>query len=127
MQLVSPHSVPFTPSERLIDGVFLTDNTNADPSTRSLWIDLAKKFGIPIRCLWFSTPLPLCEHNDAVRSMNSSMNPESRQVLPKLAFNGFASRYKAPHTKEGFQDVVELHFEFRGSKEDYEIWGRYWA
>ncbi|KAH6986306.1 DNA kinase/phosphatase Pnk1 [Ilyonectria sp. MPI-CAGE-AT-0026] len=117
-----------TAQEHLGEGdSIVIDNTNADPSTRSLWIDLAKKFGIPIRCVWFSTPLPLCEHNDAVRSMNSSMNPESRQVLPKLAFNGFASRYKAPHTKEGFQDVVEFHFEFRGSKEDYEIWGRYWV
>ncbi|KAH6874799.1 polynucleotide kinase 3 phosphatase-domain-containing protein [Thelonectria olida] len=103
------------------------DNTNADPNTRSLWIDLGKKYGIPVRCVWFTTPLPLCEHNDAVRALNSSMNPESRQGLPKLAFNGFASRYKAPSTKEGFEDVTEVHFEFRGTKEEYEIWGRYWS
>ncbi|KPM37798.1 hypothetical protein AK830_g8760 [Neonectria ditissima] len=108
------------------DEVF-ADNTNADPSTRSLWIDEANKFGVPIRCVWFSTPLPLCEHNDAVRALNKSMNPESRQALPKMAFNGFASKYKAPQQKEGFQDVTEVHFQFLGSKEEYEIWGRYWA
>ncbi|KAK7425094.1 DNA kinase/phosphatase Pnk1 [Neonectria punicea] len=117
-----------TAKEHLGEGDSIAiDNTNADPSTRSLWIEEAKKFGIPIRCVWFSTPLPLCEHNDAVRALNASMNPESRQSLPKMAFNGFASRFKAPQQKEGFQDVTEVHFQFLGSKEEYEIWGRYWA
>ncbi len=54
------------------------------------------------------------------------MNPESRQLLPKLAFNGFASRFKEPKAKEGFQDVVEVDFAFRGTQEEYAIWGRYW-
>ncbi|KAH7148322.1 polynucleotide kinase 3 phosphatase-domain-containing protein [Dactylonectria macrodidyma] len=103
------------------------DNTNADPGTRSLWIDVAKKFGIPIRCVWFTTPLPVCKHNDTLRSINTSMNPESRQILPKMAFDTFASRFKAPHLKEGFQDIREIHFEFRGTHADYEIWGRYWV
>ncbi len=54
------------------------------------------------------------------------MNPESRQSLPKLAFNGFASRFKEPKEKEGFQDIVEVEFKFRGTKEEYDIWHRYW-
>ena len=48
----------------------LTDNTNPDPNTRAQWIDLAKKFKVPIRCVWFKTPVRLCEHNDMVRAMN---------------------------------------------------------
>ncbi|CAM1500454.1 Fc.00g096160.m01.CDS01 [Cosmosporella sp. VM-42] len=109
------------------DNSIAIDNTNADLDTRAMWIELAKKSKVPIRCVWFKTPLQLCEHNDAVRSLNKSLNPESRQVLPKLAFTGFASRYKAPQVKEGFQDVMEMDFEFRGTKEEYEIWGRYWT
>lgn len=54
------------------------------------------------------------------------MNPESRESLPQLAFNGFTSRFKQPKPKEGFQDVVEVQFRFRGTKEEYAVWGRYW-
>ncbi|KAL2133750.1 hypothetical protein VTI74DRAFT_1732 [Chaetomium olivicolor] len=102
------------------------DNTNPDVETRSRWIALAHKHRVPIRCVWFKTPLQLCEHNDAVRSLNKKLNPEGRQGLPKLAFNGFASRFQEPKTQEGFQDIVSVDFKFRGAKEDYGIWGRYW-
>lgn len=81
---------------------------------------------VPIRCVWFKTPLQVCEHNDAVRSLNTSLNPESREGLPAQAFRGFASRYAEPHMDEGFQDVKEIPFHFRGSKEEYAVWGRYW-
>ena len=54
------------------------------------------------------------------------MNPEKREALPKLAFNSFASKFKQPQEKEGFQDITEVEFRFRGSKEEYDIWARYW-
>ncbi|KAK2594372.1 DNA kinase/phosphatase Pnk1 [Conoideocrella luteorostrata] len=113
--------------ELLADGSSVAiDNTNADTDTRALWVEVAKKATVPIRCVWFRTPLYICEHNDAARAHNKSLNPESRQVLPKLAFTGFASRYKEPHLKEGFQDIMEFEFKFRGSKEEYDTWARYW-
>lgn len=102
------------------------DATNPDPDTRAQWIDLAKKLKVPIRCVWFRTPIQLCEHNDIVRALNKDFNPEERQPLPKLAFTSFASRYKEPKLKEGFQDIVEVDFKFRGTEEDYKVWGRYW-
>lgn len=82
---------------------------------------------MPIRCVWFKTPLHLCEHNDAVRSLNADLNPEDRQSLPKLAFNSFASRFKEPKEKEGFEDIIEVEFKFRGTKEEYDKWGQYWV
>ncbi|KAK8039002.1 polynucleotide kinase 3 phosphatase [Apiospora rasikravindrae] len=105
------------------------DNTNPDASGRAEWIEFTKKHKIPIRCVWFKTPLELCQHNDIVRALNKPiMNPEAREALPKLAFNGFASRFKEPNkTKEGFQDVLEVEFKFRGTREEYAIWGRYWT
>ncbi|KAL7813583.1 PNK3P domain-containing protein [Trichoderma aethiopicum] len=102
------------------------DNTNPDPDTRALWIEVARKASVPIRCVWFSTPVMVCEHNDAVRAHNAALNPEARESLPKLAFTGFASRFKEPKEKEGFQDVTEVKFQFRGTKEEYALWGRYW-
>lgn len=94
---------------------------------RAQWVDLANKAKLPIRCLWFRTPLHLCEHNDAVRAHGKLLNPEARQGLPKLAFTGFASRFKEPKVQEGFQDVTEIHFKFRGTREEYSTWGRYWT
>ena len=54
------------------------------------------------------------------------MNPEARQSLPKLAFNSFMARFREPKAKEGFQDVLEVEFRFRGTEDEYAIWGRYW-
>ncbi|KAK3388743.1 PNK3P-domain-containing protein [Sordaria brevicollis] len=105
----------------------VVDNTNPDPDTRKQWVDLAKKHKVPIRAVWFRTPLAVCEHNDAVRSLNKTLNPESRTSLPKLAFNGFNARFKEPKVKEGFEDVTEVDFKFRGTGEEYEIWGKYWV
>ena len=103
------------------------DNTNADTDTRKIWIQLAERQKVPIRCIWLSTPQAVSQHNDAARSMNKALNREDRQVLPKVAFTGFASRFKPPNPDEGFQDVTEVAFTFRGSEEEYKIWGRYWA
>ena len=48
----------------------VVDNTNPDPDTRKQWVELAQKQGVPVRCVWFRTPLVVCEHNDAVRALN---------------------------------------------------------
>lgn len=103
------------------------DNTNPDPETRGQWVELAKKNKVSIRCVWFRTPMVIAEHNSAVRSLNKELNPEARAPLPKLAFNSFSSRFKAPNLDEGFQDVVEVDFKFRGTKDEYAKWGRYWT
>jgi bifunctional polynucleotide phosphatase/kinase len=106
---------------------------------RSIWVQLAAKYKIPIRCVLFLADAAVCEHNNAVRAMNEQvsivprssawaytscqgagmlskptvmqMNPENREILPKMAFTGFASRYERPQLSEGFQDIVEVPFE----------------
>ncbi|RFU36102.1 hypothetical protein B7463_g161, partial [Scytalidium lignicola] len=88
----------------------VVDNTNADSDTRSKWTALAKKNSVPIRCVLFTTKMDVCEHNDVVRALNSEMNPEKRTILPKLAFNGFVSRFQKPVLSEGFQDIQEIGF-----------------
>ncbi|KAI2465793.1 PNK3P-domain-containing protein [Annulohypoxylon bovei var. microspora] len=103
------------------------DNTNPDVDGRKEWIEFARKHDVPIRCVWFKVPKALCEHNDVVRALNKSMNPETRTALPTLAFNGYFSRFKEPKVREGFQDVIEMEFKFDGTKEEYAIWGRYWC
>ncbi|KAH7360036.1 polynucleotide kinase 3 phosphatase-domain-containing protein [Pyrenochaeta sp. MPI-SDFR-AT-0127] len=107
----------------------VVDNTNADPDTRAVWIKLAQKLGLSIRCVLFTASATVCEHNDTVRALNigPETNPESRTILPKLAFTGFASRYRKPKLSEGFVDIIMTDFEFEGSEEQRKLWSRYWT
>ncbi|CAK4026681.1 Bifunctional polynucleotide phosphatase kinase [Lecanosticta acicola] len=108
----------------------VVDNTNADVETRAAWIGLAAKLKVPIRLVLFTAPAKLCEHNDTVRALSdgskSHLNPEKRALLPKMAFTGFASRYREPHLEEGFQDITQVEFLFRGTEEDKARWEKYW-
>jgi predicted kinase len=45
------------------------DNTNPDREVRKHWIDLAKKFDVPIRCALFTASMELGRHNDHVRAL----------------------------------------------------------
>ncbi|KAF2467058.1 PNK3P-domain-containing protein [Lindgomyces ingoldianus] len=107
----------------------VVDNTNADIETRSHWTALAERLKVPIRCMLFTAPAKLCEHNDTVRALNldPEINPEKRSILPKLAFTGFWSRYREPTLKEGFDDITKVDFEFEGSEEQKKLWGRFWV
>ena len=112
------------------------DNTNADTETRAVWISLATEYEVPIRCVYFTSPTHLCEHNDTVRALSGSLsgmkqngeklNPEKREILPHSAFSFYRSRFKEPQITEGFQDIVRVDFRFEGNEELKKIWSRYW-
>ncbi|KAL4779107.1 PNK3P-domain-containing protein [Aspergillus varians] len=104
----------------------VVDNTNADLDTRSQWVDVAKEFNVPIRCVYFFTSPALCKHNNAVRAANTSLNPESRTLLPGIAFGDFLRRFSEPTLSEGFQDIIRVDFRFRGDEEAKKIWKQYW-
>ncbi|PTU19257.1 hypothetical protein P175DRAFT_0461841 [Aspergillus ochraceoroseus IBT 24754] len=104
----------------------VVDNTNADPETRSQWVDIAEEFKIPIRCVYFSAPPTVCRHNNAVRAANKGLNPESRTLLPGIAFGDFLRRFKEPTMSEGFQEIVRVDFQFRGDDAAQQIWKQYW-
>ncbi|KAB8070236.1 polynucleotide kinase 3 phosphatase-domain-containing protein [Aspergillus leporis] len=104
----------------------VVDNTNADPETRAHWIEVAKEFNVPIRCVYFSASPTLCRHNNAVRAANQSLNPESRALLPGIAFGDFGRRHKEPTMSEGFKDIIRVDFRFRGNDEVKKIWKQYW-
>ena len=90
------------------------DNTNANHETRAVWVQLAHRFAVPIRCVYFSAAAKLCQHNDTIRALSvREFNPENRSILPHSAFVGFASRFKEPKVTEGFQDVVKVEFQVR--------------
>ncbi|EHA19207.1 hypothetical protein ASPNIDRAFT_122702 [Aspergillus niger ATCC 1015] len=102
-------------------------NTNADPETRSEWVEVAKEFNVPIRCVYFTASPALCRHNNAVRAANQTLNPESRTLLPGIAFGDFLRRFKEPLMEEGFQDIIRVEFRFRGDENAKRLWGQYWV
>ncbi|KAI5809648.1 polynucleotide kinase 3 phosphatase-domain-containing protein [Peziza echinospora] len=103
------------------------DNTNPDVETRKIWIDLAKSYSVPIRCIYVTTPSKVCEHNDAVRAFGGDVvNPEHRKVLPRIAFAGYNSRFKEPTLAEGFTDITKINFKWEGTDAEREIWTRWW-
>ncbi|PIG89562.1 polynucleotide kinase- 3'-phosphatase [Aspergillus arachidicola] len=53
-------------------------------------------------------------------------NPESRTLLPGIAFGDFGRRFKEPTMAEGFKDIVRVDFRFRGDEESQKIWKQYW-
>lgn len=53
-------------------------------------------------------------------------NPESRALVPGIAFGDFARRFREPKVAEGFEDVVRVEFRFRGDEQARRVWGQYW-
>jgi bifunctional polynucleotide phosphatase/kinase len=58
------------------------DNTNADADTRGKWIALATKHAVPIRCVLFTAPAAVCEHNDVVRALNREVGTPTTPPFP---------------------------------------------
>ncbi|KAL5324305.1 hypothetical protein ACEPPN_008850 [Leptodophora sp. 'Broadleaf-Isolate-01'] len=111
-----------------VAGEYLADRKAVaiDPDVRKKWIDLAARHSVPIRCVLFTAGSQICEHNDAVRALNNTMNPEKRTILPGMAFRSFATRYKRPELNEGFQDITEVAFKFLGTEVEQQTWTQHW-
>ena len=114
------------------------DNNTPDIDVRARWVRLAQQFDIPIRCIYFTAPAGLCEHNNTVRALSQAwlartdevakaLNPESRTLLPRMAFSIFAKRFVKPEQQEGFQDITRVDFAFNGDAIARQAWGRYWV
>lgn len=104
------------------------DNTNASVEARKYWVDLAREMKVPIRCVFFTTPARLAEHNDSVRAMNVElMNPEKREILPGIAFKSFQQRFQEPKLDEGFEDITKVDFSWQGTPEQKAVWSKHWV
>ncbi|KAJ9619534.1 DNA kinase/phosphatase Pnk1 [Taxawa tesnikishii (nom. ined.)] len=77
------------------------------------------------RCLKAATEF--LSDNKSTVIAQPQMNPESRTMLPKVAFTGFASRYREPTLEEGFQDITKIDFQFEGTDEQRAIWKKFWV
>ncbi|KAI0086680.1 PNK3P-domain-containing protein [Irpex rosettiformis] len=113
--------------EALEDGKScVVDNTNRDKATRKLYIQLARKFNVPVRCIHFNGSIDLAWHNNLYRAFNlpddvASKTPK-RELLGYMAFTSFRNAYQAPTLDEGLSEIKQVNFIFEGSEEERRRW-----
>ncbi|KAI9313286.1 polynucleotide kinase 3 phosphatase-domain-containing protein [Dichotomocladium elegans] len=100
------------------------DNTNPDVATRAMYIDIAKKAKVPIRCFVFTASEHLAKHNNYYRGLKDK--DADRDVLSDIVFRSFKSRLQEPKLSEGFEEIKQINFVFEGSDEDKVNWLRWW-
>ncbi|POW20108.1 hypothetical protein PSHT_03945 [Puccinia striiformis] len=79
----------------------VVDNTNPTKQTRSSYILTAQKLGCQIRCVFFTAPIELAQHNNVYRASVQA----SRPLLPTLAFVSYSKNLEEPSVEEGFGEL----------------------
>lgn len=74
------------------------DATNPTPVSRELWVGLASRLGIPIRCVWVDTPLDIC----------LSRNSRRENIVPDSVIRRIHDVFVPPGDSEGFYDVIRI-------------------
>lgn len=76
---------------------------------------------------FFSPPLISESDTDFLISWGEEQNPESRTLLPGIAFADFARRFEEPTLAEGFEDITRVEFRFEGDEDSRKVWGQFWV
>lgn len=98
------------------------DNTNRDRNTRHFWVAIAARLNVPIRLFHFLCPIELAKHNNVYRAVYAPLSEPKRELLPSLAFNGYAAQFEVPDLKEGFDEIRGVNFVWKGSEEQRKKW-----
>mmetsp|Transcript_8974 Transcript_8974/g.11896 ORF Transcript_8974/g.11896 Transcript_8974/m.11896 type:complete len:509 (-) Transcript_8974:211-1737(-) len=86
----------------------IIDNLNRDVKTRKEWLNLAKKYNVPVRCVRVNVPKDICFHLNTFRSVNPYA-VDNRKV-PSMVIHGFFKNVEEPTTNEGFCAVEKVSF-----------------
>ncbi|KAJ3896711.1 polynucleotide kinase 3 phosphatase-domain-containing protein [Lentinula edodes] len=104
----------------------LLDNTNRDVRTRKYYVDIARKYKVPIRCFVFTGSMELAWHNNLYRAYNlplsSASRQEKRDLVPYLAFTSFRNSYEEPSLSEGYSEIKQVNWIFEGTEEEKKNW-----
>ena len=83
------------------------DNTNPKLADRSVYIEMAKKKKIPVRCFYFKTSLEVASHLNYFRQ--NQTKGEVRRI-PMVAYRVYDKYFEPPTTGEGIAEVIEVDF-----------------
>ena len=89
----------------------MVDNTNPDVESRARYIQIAKKYKLPVRCFLMSTSYKQARHNEVYRQLTN----EKHKPINDMVVNAYKSKYVEPRISEGFTEIIKvnnvLHFD----------------
>ena len=85
----------------------VVDNTNPTKADRKAYIDLAKKHGVPIRCIYMNVSPDLSYHLNMYRQ--TLTNGKVRRI-PEVAYRTYEKYFEKPEVSEGLSQVESLDF-----------------
>ncbi|PRP89190.1 polynucleotide kinase 3-phosphatase [Planoprotostelium fungivorum] len=75
--------------------------------TRKLYVDLARQFGVSVRCLRFTAGPELVSHLNLFRN---KVTKGETDRLPDIAFRSYRSKLKEPTRAEGFEEIIQINW-----------------
>lgn len=98
---------------------FVLDNTYPDPASRKAILDVGKAIGVPVRCVWLSTPFEDAQFNACqrmIRMTGKLLMPEdfktekNPNLFPPAPLFVYKKNFKKPTMAEGFSAIEEVKF-----------------
>lgn len=83
------------------------DNTNPSKANRKLYIDTAKKHGVPVRCIYLNVNRELAMHLNYFRQNHSK---GAKRRVPLVGYRVYEKNFELPTVDEGFTEVRSLEF-----------------
>lgn len=80
------------------------DNTNPDKATRKIYIDLAKRHNIPIRCLVMNVSKDMIYHLNRYRLYKTG------KYISRVVYNVYNKKYVRPNEDEGIEEIMDVPF-----------------
>ncbi|EGG24188.1 SAP DNA-binding domain-containing protein [Cavenderia fasciculata] len=93
------------------------DNTNPSKEDRKVFIDMAKKLGLPIRCFRMNTPLDLAQHLNYFRERKQGV-----KHVPNIGYNMFNKCLQEPQLNEGIDEINHVNFILNINPNDVSNW-----
>lgn len=89
------------------------DGTHPDRKSRKTYIDIAKKFNLPVSVYILDIPEALSKHLNNVRVMKGEASK-----IPDVVYHVYNKKYEEPTLAEGIDKIVKIPFMFRGNSDD---------
>lgn len=90
------------------------DNTNPDCVSRQRYIEVAKKYNIPVRCFVMTTSIDHAKHNNKFRELTDPSHAKVNDVI----INSYVKNFQQPSLEEGFKEIVDINFVPKFQKEE---------
>ena len=80
----------------------VVDNTHVDGEARRPFLELARRHGVPARCIVMATTHDHARHNNLYRELTDRSHARIKEPL----FNQYRARFVAPSLEEGIAEIL---------------------